>query len=152
MFKFIIEGKVIIDSFFDKVLVMDDNVGASDHRFFIERGIPGVWFRGMHEKPRDEGDLNELAFKHTPIDRLETMETYAGGKEELLRGIDTGLFISYTLASQLLESYNVSSSQSYGESEGDGFENIGQMAIVIAIVFVIIATVLWYVSWKRIHD
>ncbi len=131
------------------VLVMDDNVGASDHRFFIERGIPGVWFRGMNEKPREEGDINEIAFKHTPIDRLETMEAYAGGKGELLKGIETGLFISYSLAVQLLESNNVSSSQDYAGEVGESFESIGQIAVVIAIFVVIIATVIWYVSWKR---
>ena len=129
---------------------MDDTVGASDHRFFIERGIPGVWFRGMNEKPREELDLNEIAFKHTPIDRLETMEEYAGGKEELLKGMDTGLFISYTLTTQLLESYNLSSSQNAGENKNDSIENNGQIALVIGIV-AIIMTVLLIVFWKRIR-
>ncbi|UCE39297.1 MAG: M28 family peptidase [Thermoplasmata archaeon] len=132
------------------VLVMDDTVGASDHRFFIERGIPGVWFRGMNEKPREERDLNEIAFKHTPIDRLETMEEYAGGKEELLKGIDTGLLISFSLATQILESHNVSSSQNGGETTKGAIENIGQIGIVIGIV-VIIMTVLLYVFWRRLR-
>jgi hypothetical protein len=134
----------------DWVIVMDDTVGASDHRFFIERGIPGVWFRGLNEKPREEQDLNEIAFKHTPIDRLETMEEYAGGKEELLKGIETGLLISYTLASQLLESHNVSSSQNPGATVKDSTDNIGQMTIVIAAVAIIVA-VLLYIYWKRIR-
>ncbi|UCG69610.1 MAG: M28 family peptidase [Thermoplasmata archaeon] len=134
----------------DWVLVMDDTVGASDHRFFIERGIPGVWFRGMNEKPREERDLNEIAFKHTPIDRLETMEEYAGGKEELLKGMDTVLLISYRLAIQILELYNVSSSQNLGESVKDSRGNIGQIAIVIGIIVIIMA-VLLYVFWKKVR-
>jgi Zn-dependent M28 family amino/carboxypeptidase len=133
------------------VLVMDDTVGASDHRFFIERSIPGVWFRGMNEKPREERDLNEIAFKHTPIDRLETMEEYAGGKEELLKGMDTGLLISYTLATQILESYYLSSSQNAGETAKDTIENIEQIAIVIGTI-VIMMTVLVYVFRKRLRE
>jgi hypothetical protein len=132
----------------DWVLVMDDIVGASDHRFFIERGIPGVWFRGLNEKPRDERDLNEIAFKHTPIDRLETMEEYAGGKEELLKGMDTGLLISFTLATHLLESYNLSWCQNTGLTYNDDSDDSGQMIIVIGIVAVIMA-VLLYAIRKR---
>jgi hypothetical protein len=134
----------------DWVLVMDDTVGASDHRFFIERSIPGVWFRGMNEKPREERDLNEIAFKHTPIDRLETMEEYAGGKEELLKGMDTGLLISYTLATQLLEFQNLSSSQNAAETVKDTIENIEQITIVIGAV-VIMMTILVYVFRKRLR-
>ncbi|UCE74250.1 MAG: M28 family peptidase [Methanomassiliicoccales archaeon] len=132
------------------VPVMDDTVGASDHRFFIERGIPGVWFRGLNEKPREERDLNEIALKHTPIDRLETMEEYAGGKEELLKGIDTGLVISYSLATQILESHNVSSSQNVDETVSENFGEAGQIAIIIVTVG-IIATVLCYVFIRRIR-
>jgi hypothetical protein len=85
------------------VLVMDDTALVSDHRHFIRQSIPAVWFRGMNEYPRNEGDINERNFKHTPVDTLETMERYAGGKNELLKGIDTGLSIGYELILEILD-------------------------------------------------
>ncbi|UCG69572.1 MAG: hypothetical protein JSV09_00670, partial [Thermoplasmata archaeon] len=70
--------------------------------------------------------------------------------EELLKGIDTGLLISFSLATQILESHNVSSSQNGGETTKGAIENIGQMAIVIGIVAIIMA-VLLYVLWRRLR-
>jgi hypothetical protein len=105
------------------VPVVDDTAVVSDHSHFIRRSIPAVWFRGMNEYPRDEGDLNERNFKHTPVDTLDTMERYAGGKSELLNGIETGLTIAYQFTFELLKLYKPvtapsSSAQSEGSSEG----------------------------------
>jgi hypothetical protein len=102
------------------VIVMDDTVGISDHRFFIEQGVPSVWLRGLNERPREEGDFNEIAFKHTPIDRLETMEQYAGGKSELLKGIDAGLGIAHRLAEDLLAYHNTTGNHSSQDTSGGG--------------------------------
>lgn len=84
------------------VPVMDDTAVISDHSHFIRNSIPSVWFRGMNEYPRNEGDLNERNFKHTPVDTLETMELFAGSKAELLKGINTGLTIGYQLILEVL--------------------------------------------------
>jgi uncharacterized membrane protein YgcG len=102
------------------VIVMDDTAGISDHRVFVQSGVPAVWLRGLNERPRDEGDLNEIAFKHTPIDRLETMEQYAGGRSELLKGIDAGLGLAHRLAEDLLEYHNTTSDQSSQDASGGG--------------------------------
>ena len=119
------------------VLVLDDTEAASDHSFFIRRSIPAVWFRGMHEYPKNEGDLDERNFKHTPGDTLETMELYAGGKTELLKGIDTGLTISYQLAVEML---NVSSImnrtqlETKNTGEERGISNFSLHQILVAII------------------
>ncbi|UCH89638.1 MAG: M28 family peptidase [Thermoplasmata archaeon] len=134
------------------VLVMDDTDGASDHKFFIRKSIPAVWFRGMNEYPKDEGDLNERNFKHTPVDTLETMELYAGGKSELLKGISTGLTISYQLALGVL---NLSAAQGSSEpepqeaEEGGIFSDMGPTGYLIAVVAVIIILGILYNLWVR---
>jgi hypothetical protein len=135
------------------VVVMDDTVGASDHRVFIQNSIPTLWFRGMNEKPRDEGDLNELAFKHTPIDTVETMERYAGGKSELLKGIGNGLQIAYAMAIQMLDHYNTTASEDEGQTEDDAaqgnIENSGPLVVGVAILVLMMATMVWYGSRGR---
>lgn len=134
------------------VIVMDDTAGISDHRFFVERSIPAVWFRGMNEKPREEGDLNEIAFKHTPADTLETMERYAGGKSELLGGIDTGLSISYDLANRWIEHVNVTVVQAMDDGLPDGGDDqvgvSGGAAIGLSLLVLLMIPVV-FVLWKR---
>jgi hypothetical protein len=131
---------------------MDDIAGMSDHRFFVERSIPAVWFRGMNEKPRDEGDLNEIAFKHTPADTLETMERYAGGKSELLAGIDTGLSISYDLANLWIEHVNVTAVWAIEDETPDGDDdNVGVSrgaAIGLSLLVLLMIPVV-FVLWRR---
>lgn len=134
------------------VIVQDDTAGISDHRFFVERSIPAIWFRGMNEKPREEGDLNEITFKHTPADTLETMEAYAGGKEELLAGIDTGLVLAYTIAVQWMHHVNATVEtivKGPTDEGGDGPGGVtGGMAIgLAALVLLMVPAVL--IVWRR---
>jgi hypothetical protein len=134
------------------VIVMDDTVGISDHRFFVLRSIPAVWFRGMNERPRDEGDLNELPFKHTPADTLQTMETYAGGKSELLKGMDAGLTVAYMLANQWIEHVNATSVPVDDVTPSDGTEGslgtAGGAAVGLSVLVLLMVPVVFLV-WKR---
>lgn len=134
------------------VIVQDDTAGVSDHRFFVERSIPAVWFRGMNEKPREAGDLNEIAFKHTPVDTLETMERYAGGKQELLKGIDTGLSIAYALANQWIEHINETSlldvdGSDAGATDVDGGAT-GGFAVGASVLILLLIPVV-FIAWRR---
>jgi len=134
------------------VIVMDDTAGISDHRFFVERSIPAVWFRGMNEKPREEGDLNEITFKHTPADTLETMEAYAGGKSQLLAGIDTGLSISYDLANEWIEHVNATSVQNEDDGAPDGGDGAagasGGAAIGLSLLVLLLIPVV-FLLWRK---
>jgi Zn-dependent M28 family amino/carboxypeptidase len=134
------------------VIVMDDTAGMSDHRFFVLRSIPSVWFRGMNEKPRDEGDINEIAFKHTPADTLETMERYAGGKSELLSGIDTGLSISYDLANAWIEHVNTTFLRDVDDGPSDveegGIGASGGAAIGLSLLVLLMIPVV-FILWRR---
>lgn len=90
------------------VWVQDDIEGNSDQRAFVERGIPALWLRGMHHgllfnrdsntPPDLQKGLDEMNFKHTPADSMATLELFAGGKAELLKGIRTGLDVAYRVA------------------------------------------------------
>jgi hypothetical protein len=135
------------------VPVLDDTEIVSDHSHFIRESIPAVWFRGMNEYPRDERDLNERNFKHTPMDTLDTMEFYAGGKNELLNGIDTGLVISYQLVLALNDQFNdtiIKPEISHdAESDGimSGFGNAGWL-IAVVILIIIFTAIYYYKSAK----
>ncbi|UCC93822.1 MAG: M28 family peptidase, partial [Thermoplasmata archaeon] len=134
------------------VIVMDDTAGISDHRFFVQRSIPSVWFRGMNEKPREEGDINEITFKHTPADTLETMERYAGGKTQLLEGIDTGLTIAYDLANDWMEHVNASlvSEVDVGPEDegGEGIGVSGGAAVGLSLLVLLMIPIV-FIVWRR---
>ena len=134
------------------VIVQDDTAGISDHRFFVERSIPAVWFRGMHEMPRDEGDFNEIPFKHTPADTLATMERYAGGKQNLLKGIDTGLTIAYALANQWIEHIDETTLLDMGvpgTSASDGDDGgTGGLAVGVSVLLLLMVPVV-FIIWRR---
>ncbi len=136
----------------DWVLVLDDTEAASDHSFFIRKSIPSVWFRGLHEYPKDEGDINERNFKHTPADTLETMELYAGGKTELLKGINTGLTISYQLAVEklnILGQMNHSQIVSKDKGEEENALDINLIWIFISIIIIIFIGILFYLKRRK---
>ena len=134
------------------VIVMDDTKTVSDHSHFIRESIPAVWFRGMNEYPKDEGDLNERNFKHTPVDTLETMERYAGGKTELLKGINTGLTISYQFALEIIDLYNatgIESDDSQDTDSGGIISDINSIGWLIAVcIILIIFASLYYFSQR----
>jgi len=134
------------------VIVEDDTAGVSDHRFFVERSIPAVWLRGLNERPREEGDLNEIAFKHTPADTLEVLERYAGGKQALLSGIDTGLVLACDLAVQWMEHVNATSTREVDEAAPDGAGGgvgvPGGAAIGLSLLVLLMIPVV-FVLWRR---
>jgi hypothetical protein len=130
------------------VIVMDDTEIVSDHSHFIRNSIPAVWFRGMNEYPRDSGDINERNFKHTPIDTLETMERYSGGKGELLKGIDTGLTIAYQLILGILELQNIAIQENdhphdHGEWNGSEDYDFTWLIALGALVIIFVALYLY---------
>jgi len=134
------------------VIVMDDTAGISDHRFFVLRSIPAVWFRGMNEKPREEGDLNEIAFKHTPADTLETMVRYADGKPNLLRGIDTGLTLAYDLAIEWMwHVESMTDEPGTVDQVDDGRSGIGTSggAVIGISLLVLLLVPVVFIVWRR---
>lgn len=134
------------------VQVLDDTEVVSDHSFFIRNNIPAVWFRGLHEYPKDTGDLNERNFKHTPVDSLETMEFYSGGKSELLKGIDTGLSIAFELALGVLDLIHLElEAQLEAQGPGEHPEGSG-LDISVCLIAVVITAIIFicgYFYWKR---
>ncbi len=125
------------------VLVMDDTEVASDHSFFIRNNIPAVWFRGMNEYPKNEGDINERNFKHTPADTLETMEFYAGGKPELLTGIETGLNIAYELALGVLNLTSMEYQAQLEAQEQVGADNEADIDANILLIAIVVSAVIF---------
>ena len=137
------------------VCVIDDTAVVSDHAKFIRESIPAVWFRGMHEYPRDTGDINERNFKHTPLDTLDTMERYAGGKAELLKGINTGLTIAYQLAIEVINLTTMEYREYLESSESEepdrimGVDLTGWfLALIVALIIFGIFLYYWP-RWKR---
>ncbi len=134
------------------VLVLDDTEVASDHSFFIRNNIPSAWFRGLHEYPKDTGDLNERNFKHTPVDSLETMEFYSGGKSELLKGIDTGLSIAYELALGVLDLIH---QEFQADMEIDGLReypdrtDFNATFCLFSVVITAVILISGFLYWKR---
>jgi hypothetical protein len=134
------------------VLVLDDTEVQSDHSFFIRNNIPAVWFRGLHEYPKDTGDLNERNFKHTPVDSLETMEFYSGGKSELLNGIDTGLSIAFELANGVLELVHqeyLADTEIAGLREYPDRTDFNASFCLFSVVITAVVLISGYLYWKR---
>jgi len=131
------------------VVALDDTETNSDQKFFIRKGIPSVWFRGMHENAWEEGDTNEQTFKHTPIDTLATMEAYAGGRTNLLQGLETPLRISYDLCRKV-----AGTGESSGQEDKDGEEFLdlsgisGRELTAVAVVSLFLAATMVMV-WKK---
>ena len=133
------------------VVALDDTETNSDQKFFIRKSIPSVWFRGMHENSWEEGDTNEQTFKHTPIDTLVTMETYAGGRNNLLEGLETPLRISYNLSQKI-----AGTGEGGQDDEGDdeSFLELSDMtgrelALVAVVSFCLAITAA--MAWKKLR-
>ena len=125
------------------VTTLDDTEANSDQRFFIQDGLPAVWFRGMHENAWEEGDTNEQTFKHTPIDTLATMELYAGGRTNLLEAFETALVIAYDLGQMIAGvgekgSHEADEDDAWHEKIADEPIYLGGIvgAVVVAVVVV----------------
>jgi len=132
------------------VTVLDDTESNSDQRFFIQEGIPAVWFRGMHENSWEEGDTNEQTFKHSPGDTLATMEAFAGGKSNLLKGFETALIISYNLSQEIAGLGEQGSQEEENDNGFLGFSEVKGRDMAIVAIFSLVLTTAVVVAWKRL--
>ncbi len=134
------------------VIVQDDTVGISDHRFFVERSVPSVWLRGLNERPREESDINEICLKHTPLDTMRALERYAGGKQYLLSGIGTGLTLACELAVQWMF-HVVTSAQAVVDdtpAEAPSEASCASSGLAVgAAVLLLVAVPAALVAWRR---
>ena len=134
------------------VAALDDTETNSDQKFFIRKSIPSVWFRGMHENSWEEGDTNEQTFKHSPIDTLATMETYAGGRANLLEGLETPLLISYDLSRKIA---GTEDDGQEGKGDNEGFLDLSDMTgrelALVAVVSLGLALAAG-MTWKKLRQ
>ncbi len=80
------------------VRVIDDTKGNSDHYNFIMAGYSATWIRGQHQYILEEGDTCEQTPKHAQSDSVTTINTLAGGRQNVEAGLQTGLNIVATHA------------------------------------------------------
>ncbi len=78
------------------VSVIDDTKGNSDHYNFIMAGYASTWLRGQHQYIFEEGDTCEQTPKHAQSDSITTLNTMAGGRENVEQGLQTGLDVVAT--------------------------------------------------------
>jgi hypothetical protein len=71
------------------VNVLEESHRGSDHYRFEQIGTPIVFFYGA--------SASEYEAYHTPDDTLEEMERVAGGKENLIAGFDTVVWVGFYL-------------------------------------------------------
>ena len=80
------------------VSVIDDTKGNSDHFNFIMHNHTATWIRGQHQYIHEEGDACEQTPKHAQSDSVTTLNTMAGGRNNVEAGLQTGLDIVATMA------------------------------------------------------
>ena len=79
------------------VRVIDDTKGNSDHYNFIMHNHTATWIRGQHQYILEEGDTCEQTPKHAQSDSVATINTLAGGRDNVEAGLQTGLDIVATM-------------------------------------------------------
>jgi hypothetical protein len=79
------------------VRVIDDTKGNSDHYNFIMHNHTATWIRGQHQYIHEEGDTCEQTPKHAQTDSVTTINTMAGGRNNVEAGLQTGLDIVATM-------------------------------------------------------
>ena len=80
------------------VRVIDDTKGNSDHFNFIMNNHTATRIRGQHQYIHEEGDACEQTPKHAQSDSVTTLNTMAGGQQNVESGLQTGLDIVATMA------------------------------------------------------
>tara|TARA_B110000438_G_scaffold295043_1_gene337439 strand:+ start:10370 stop:11671 length:1302 start_codon:yes stop_codon:yes gene_type:complete len=107
------------------VRVIDDTKGNSDHYNFIMHNHTATWIRGQHQYIHEEGDTCEQTPKHAQTDSVTTINTMAGGRNNVEAGLQTGLDIVATMVWLDWEP----------EEGGEGYsENIGAVGL-FSIIF-----------------
>ena len=109
------------------VRVIDDTKGNSDHYNFIMHNHTATWIRGQHQYIHEEGDTCEQTPKHAQTDSVATVNTMAGGRNNVEAGLQTGLDIVATMVWWDWEP----------EEENDGFsefvESVGLLSIILGM-------------------
>jgi hypothetical protein len=123
------------------VRVIDDTKGNSDHYNFIMNGYAATWLRGQHQYILEEGDTCEQTPKHAQTDSVTTINTMAGGRQNVESGLQTGMDIIATMA---LWDRNGSADNSdevlttHGDEAGfSGFAVLGMLIIAIGFIVMI---------------
>ena len=79
------------------VRVIDDTKWNSDHYNFIMHNHTATWIRGQHQYIHEEGDTCEQTPKHAQTDSVTTVNTMAGGRNNVEAGLQTGLDVVATM-------------------------------------------------------
>ena len=129
------------------VRVIDDTKGNSDHYNFIMHNHTATWIRGQHQYIYEEGDACEQTPKHAQSDSVTTINTLAGGRENVEDGLQTGLDIVATLAwwdwNPIIEEENGEEV----EAQSDSVFTVGMLSISLAIVVATVAV--FYFAYNR---
>ena len=128
------------------VSVIDDTKGNSDHYNFIMAGYTATWIRGQHQYIFEEGDACEQTPKHSQTDTVTTINTLAGGRQNVESGLQTGLDIIATHALWDWD-FNVTNQtdDELDSQSSSGVLSFGSFSLVILavgiaiIVFIILA-------------
>jgi hypothetical protein len=80
------------------------------------------------------------------------MERYAGGKAQLLEGIDTGLTLSYDLANAWMGHVNATSVERVSDEGGDGTGGLGDVTTGTVVGLSLLALLMVpvvFLIWRR---
>jgi len=131
------------------VRVIDDTKGNSDHYNFIMHNHTATWIRGQHQYIHEEGDTCEQTPKHAQTDSVTTVNTMAGGRNNVEAGLQTGLDIVATMVWWDWEPTDEENTGSLTEFGGSGtnfcFVLIGVVIVVILVNLVI--NIRWENRW-----
>ena len=128
------------------VRVIDDTKGNSDHYNFIMHNHTATWIRGQHQYIYEEGDACEQTPKHAQSDSVTTINTLAGGRENVEDGLQTGLDIVATMAWWDWNAESVEAEEEEVEGQGEAVFTTGSILAIIAIFIVTVAAV--YIATK----
>tara|TARA_X000001036_G_scaffold335776_1_gene314692 strand:- start:371 stop:3004 length:2634 start_codon:yes stop_codon:yes gene_type:complete len=129
------------------VRVIDDTKGNSDHYNFIMHNHTATWLRGQHQYIHEEGDTCEQTPKHAQTDSVTTVNTLAGGRNNVEAGLQTGLDV---VATMVWWDWDVSVSESTEEEEETLFTGDGQISMLCLLPWLIgLLMLVGFISVRR---
>ncbi len=129
------------------VRVIDDIKGNSDHYNFIMHNHTATWLRGQHQYIYEEGDTCEQTPKHSQADSVTTVNTMAGGRNNVEAGLQTGLDIVATMA---WWDWDVSTSETSEEEDDTQFTGQGQISMLCLLPWLIgLLMLVGFISVRR---
>ena len=129
------------------VRVIDDTKGNSDHYNFIMHNHTATWLRGQHQYIHEEGDTCEQTPKHAQTDSVTTVNTLAGGRNNVEAGLQTGLDV---VATMVWWDWDVSVSESTEEEEEILFTGDGQISMLCLLPWLIgLLILVGFISVRR---